>query len=179
MADTTKKKEKKSKELFDKFGEFDSYMELNEAASGQLEQGDIEALKELAVENGIDSYDVEDYIDGVVDELTTVYSAAAGRLDVQKQEIDRISNSMEKMAYNLILTFTRELCGREEMARAVMKKGKRVKAVFDAMKSEASNHKSGNVGISCGTDEQLRRIIRSYYLDSEQQFRDIIKALYE
>ena len=30
-------------ELFEKFGEFDSVEELNRAAAGQLEQGDIEA----------------------------------------------------------------------------------------------------------------------------------------
>ena len=36
------------KEMFDKFGEFDSHTELNEAAAGQLEQKDYEALFELA-----------------------------------------------------------------------------------------------------------------------------------
>lgn len=179
MADTTKKKEKKSKELFDRFGEFNSYKELNLAAEGQLQQGDMEALKELASENGIDKYDVEDYMDGVVDELTTVYSAAAGRLEVQSKEIRAITNALERSAYNLVLMFTREMCNREDMAIAVMRKGKRVKSIFDAMKDEASKHRSGNVGISCGTDEQLRRIIRSYYLDSEQQFKNNIKALYK
>ena len=170
---------KTKKELFDKFGEFDSYKELNEAAAGQLEQGDIEALKELAAENGIDEYDVEDYVDGVISELTTVFSAAAGRLDVQTKEIQEISNVVERSAYTLVMTFTRELCNREDIANAVMKKGKRVKKIFDEMKSEAGKHKTGTIGMSCGTDEQLRRIIRSYYLDEEQQFKDKIKALYE
>lgn len=31
--------------MFDKFGEFDSHTELNEAAAGQLEQGDYGYIK--------------------------------------------------------------------------------------------------------------------------------------
>ena len=47
--------------MFDKFGEFDSAGELNEAAAGQLAQGDLTALYELAEENGIEKPDAEDY----------------------------------------------------------------------------------------------------------------------
>ena len=47
--------------MFDKFGEFDSHTELNEAAVGQLEQKDYEALFELAAENGIDREEAQDY----------------------------------------------------------------------------------------------------------------------
>ncbi|MCR5704480.1 MAG: hypothetical protein K6G85_07640 [Eubacterium sp.] len=176
MANTTKNK---AKELFDKFGEFDSYEELNEAAEGQLKQGDYDALKELAKENGIDPYDVEDYIDGCIHELTTVFSAALGRLDVQQEKIETIKNPIERSAYILILTFTKDLCSGEDMARAVMRKGKRVKDVFDGMKSSASNHKNGNIGMSCGTDEQLRQIIRAYYLQNASEFKKTIEKLYE
>ena len=35
--------------MFDKFGEFDSAGELNEAAAGQLAQGDLTALYELCL----------------------------------------------------------------------------------------------------------------------------------
>lgn len=31
--------------MFDKFGEFDSYEEINRAAKAQLEEGDLEAIK--------------------------------------------------------------------------------------------------------------------------------------
>ena len=75
-------------QLFDKFGEFGSYKELNESAAGLKEEGDFESLKELAKENGIDEYDVEDYIDGVVDELTTPTTAALGRLKVDLEATD-------------------------------------------------------------------------------------------
>ena len=40
--------------MFDKYGEFDSAKELNAAAEGQKAEGDLEALIELAAENGCD-----------------------------------------------------------------------------------------------------------------------------
>ena len=46
--------------MFDKFGEFDSVEELNRAAAGQKEQGDLEALISLAIENGLDKEDAEE-----------------------------------------------------------------------------------------------------------------------
>ena len=73
--------------MFDKFGEFDTYEELNKAAAGQKTQGDIEALKELAAENGFDQDDVEDYVDGVVPELCTATTAALGKLAVEIADI--------------------------------------------------------------------------------------------
>ena len=39
--------------MFERFGEFDSYKELNEAAEGQFNEGDEESLRILAAENGI------------------------------------------------------------------------------------------------------------------------------
>lgn len=171
MADTTK--------LFEKYGEFDSYKELNAAAAGQLEQGDTDALKELAKENGIDEWDVEDYIDGTIDELATVHSAAAGRLAVFEIEIEKKSRE-ERKPYEIILMFTKALCQHDEkLAAAVMKKGKRITEIFNELQNEASKHKKGNVGVSCGTDEQLRQIIRTYFTETESAFKKKIQELYE
>ena len=46
--------------MWDKFGEFDSWEEINKAAEGQKAEGDKEALKELAKENGLED-NAEDY----------------------------------------------------------------------------------------------------------------------
>ena len=43
--------------MFDKFGEFDSYEEINRAAKAQLEEGDLEAIRTIAEENGLDPED--------------------------------------------------------------------------------------------------------------------------
>lgn len=39
--------------MFDKFGEFDSFSEINELAENLLNEGDIESIKVVAKENGI------------------------------------------------------------------------------------------------------------------------------
>lgn len=108
--------------MFDKFGEFDSHMELNEAAAGQKEQGDYEALFELAAENGIDKEDVQDYIDGIAEELATPLMAAFGKLEVEAAEL-KPYEIMEDW-----LSYIRIRCEEDKgMAAAVRKKGKSLK----------------------------------------------------
>ena len=46
--------------LFERFGEFDSVEELNMTAEGLKAEGDLESLKILAVENGLDAADAEE-----------------------------------------------------------------------------------------------------------------------
>lgn len=73
--------------MFEKFGEFDSAEELNRAAAAQKEEGDEEALVNLALENGIDREEAEDYMDDCIDELTTPLSAAVGKLKVEQDHL--------------------------------------------------------------------------------------------
>lgn len=105
--------------MFEKFGEFDSYEEINRAAAAQREEGDEEALIALAVENGIDKEDAEDYMDGCMEELCTAETAALGKITIEKADL-QISG--------VLMDWTEEL---EEMclespglAVAVRKKGK-------------------------------------------------------
>ena len=62
--------------LFERFGEFDSVEELNMTAEGLKEEGDLESLKVLAEENGLDAADAEDYAAGDVEELASKQMAA-------------------------------------------------------------------------------------------------------
>ena len=48
--------------MFDNFGEFDSWEELNRTAEGLKNEGDLDNLKVLAAENGIDEMDMVDYV---------------------------------------------------------------------------------------------------------------------
>lgn len=108
--------------MFDKYGEFDSAEEINEAAKAQLEEGDLKAVMEIALENGIDKEDAEDFIDGVVPELVTPLMAALGKLDVEAKEL-KTYEIMEDW-----LSYIRLQCQEKEtMARAVRKKGKSLK----------------------------------------------------
>lgn len=166
--------------MFDKFGEFDSAEELNLAADGFLKEGDIESLRALAEENGIDFEDAEDYINGDTSRFATAFMAAFGRMEVmKKEEIDKKESPIERMPLRVILAMLQGMCTSEEMAAGVMKKGKRISSIYDAMRSEAEKHKSGSMGVSCGTDHQLCEIIRSYFLESEEELKHKIQSLYE
>ena len=73
--------------LFERFGEFDSVEELNMTAEGLKEEGDLESLKVLAEENGLDAADAEDYANGIVTELANSLLAALGKLKVEVKEL--------------------------------------------------------------------------------------------
>jgi len=73
--------------LFERFGEFDSVEELNMTAEGLKEEGDLESLKVLAVENGLDEADAEDYANGIVTELASDLMAAAGKIAVESKAL--------------------------------------------------------------------------------------------
>lgn len=77
----------KGDSMFDKFGEFDSVEELNRAAAAQKAEGDEEALIALAMENGLDREDAEDYMDGVLEELASPAMAAVGKLKVEAEDL--------------------------------------------------------------------------------------------
>ncbi len=162
--------------MFDKFGEFDSVAELNEAAAGQLAQGDIEALKELAAENGIDEEDVLDYINGETLELASVSMAAYGRLAVEEQNAK--TNKGEEMIARVLFQAARSLCLRPVFCEAVMHKGKRLMDVYKVMREVAGKHKSGNVGVACGTDKELNNIIMAYYMQGKDEAEKVIENMY-
>lgn len=105
--------------MFDKFGEFDSAEELNNAAAAKLAAGDTEAVTALALENGIDREDAEDYIGGTVPELATPKMAAIGKLE--KEAADTGIKGILSDWKNTLLMECRE---NEGFARAVRKKGK-------------------------------------------------------
>ena len=163
--------------MFEKFGEFDSSEELNKAADGLFNEGDLDSLKELAKENGIDEEDAQDYIDGLIEDFSSVTSAAFGRLYVEEQQSK--ANKGEEMVARVLFTMTRGLCTNERFCSAVMRKGKRLMAVYQTMRDVAQKHKIGNVGVSCGTDRELCNLITTYYMQGDEELKKQIEKLYE
>jgi len=105
--------------MFEKFGEFDSYEEINRAAAAQRDEGDEEALIALALENGIDKEDAEAYMDQCIEELCTPVTAALGKLKVEKEEL-KLKGILLDWAEEL-----EEVCMNDSaFAFAVRKKGK-------------------------------------------------------
>ena len=144
--------------MFDKFGEFGSCEELNRAAAGLREEGDWEALKALAEENGIDAADARDYMTMETEIFATPYTAALGRLAVYEKA------SKNPAAANVVIyTMIRSMLEDSHLQMQVMAKGKDPDSIYNAMREEASKARVGNVGIVCGTDRDLRERILHYY----------------
>ena len=98
--------------MFDKFGEFDSAEEINRAAAAQLKEGDLDAIKTIAEENGLDPEDAEDFCTGAIDSLTTPLLAAIGKLEMESKDLG-------------LKNFMIQMCEEDDqMAQAVRKKGK-------------------------------------------------------
>lgn len=108
--------------MFDRFGEFNSVEEINEAAAAQLAEGDTEAIYVIAEENGIDREDAEDFIAGDVPELGNALMAAYGKLKVEAAELKPYEIMEDWLSY--IKVRCREDAA---MAAAVRKKGKSLK----------------------------------------------------
>jgi hypothetical protein len=161
------------------FGEFNDYKELNQAAAGLKAEGDQDSLYKLAEENGLERADVDDYLAGYMEELTTIYTAAFGELVAQeKEDIESKKSLIEKMPLRVIMTMLRGMCTEEEVAVAVKSKGKRVSEIYKAMRAEAEKNKTGSMGVSCGTDRELCEIIREYYLGTKETFQKKLEDLY-
>ncbi len=113
--------------LFEKFGEMDSIEEINRAAEGLKKEGDRESLFALAEENGIEREDAEDYLEDYVTEL--IPNAQTGA--ITKVQLEVRENRKLYEAQDLINDWIGYIKIRatesEEFARAVRKKGKRVK----------------------------------------------------
>ena len=161
--------------MFEKYGEFDSWEELNKAAEGFAEEGDVESLRGLAEENGIDPENADDMMeDG--GPFCTRLEAAMGRLAVEEGEIKR-RPPMEQATKGVILEIVKGMCAdREEMPSLIMHKGKRVSDIYEAMKSEAGKNRSGNQPVCiCGTDRDLQRLALVYYSGTEEAFKKAVE----
>ena len=165
--------------MFDKFGEFESAEELNKAAEGFKKEGDIKSLYELAEENGISKEDVADYMDGYVDKFASEMMAALGRMEVEKKELEKENDTITKSAVYYILLFMDAMLSEPEMQKAIMEKGKSPRKLLEKMKNTARKHAEGNTGVCCGTDKELKDLIKIYYTQSEDELKKKLDSLYK
>lgn len=162
--------------MFEKFGEFDSFEEINRAAAAQLKEGDTEAVLTIAEENGIDKEEAEDFCAGEIGELTTATLAAVGKLNVEAEDLQLKGMMLDWKDY------IAERCLEERtLAIAVRKKGKRLeqcmgeilKAGFQK-KEEISQKIVKAAGlkppiyIGMPGKAEIRKIVEKYYLGEEK-----------
>lgn len=165
-------------QLFEKFGEFDSMEELNMAAEGLKTEGDIESLKALAEENGIDPEDVEDYVDDLtVSLVSNPMQAAYGKLDVEVKANEKLYKDQD-LIKDWIGVVRRKCLEDEAFARAVRSKGKNLKnciagilkwsfkniVYLDEDLIKAAGVSAGKVGLGVPGMGKAESLIEEYYL---------------
>lgn len=105
--------------MFEKYGEFNSAEELNRAAAKKKEEGDLEALIALAIENGLEKEDAEDYMSGFMPDLCNTVMAGVGKLKVESANM-RLEREFEMLEKELEVMCLKN----PEVAAGVRKKGK-------------------------------------------------------
>lgn len=114
--------------MFDKFGELNSYKEINELAENLLNEGDVESLRSMAEENGISEDFVELYVQGELFELCDEMTAALGKIDVECAELQPKEIMEDWVEYLKAQCMENEL-----LAYQVRRKGKSLKGCIAAL----------------------------------------------
>lgn len=163
--------------MFDKFGEMDSYQEINELAENLFNEGDTESLKAMARENGIQNEFVEMYLQGDIPVLCDPLTAAMGKIDVEVAEL-KPKEIMEDW-----VEYLRGQCMENEiLAYQVRKKGKSLKGCIAALLKwsfsnqqqidkdiiKAAGVSTGKVTLGIPGMARAKKIITDYYMGGEK-----------
>lgn len=163
--------------MFEKFGELNSFGELNELAENLFNEGDTESLKAMAKENGIQNEFVQMYLQGDIPVLCDPLTAAMGKIDVEVEEL-KPKEIMEDW-----VEYLRGQCMENEiLAYQVRKKGKSLKGCIAALlKWSFSNRQQidkdiikaagasvYNVTLGIPGMARAKKIITDYYMEGEK-----------
>lgn len=162
--------------MFDKFGEFGSAEELNRAAAAQLKEGDEEAIFAIAKENGIDKEDAEDFIDGLVDELTNPLMAAYGKLAVEKEDL-----KLEGVFLDWVDVITQMCTEDQKFCKAVRARGKRLEGCLGSILRSSFECKvqvCERICVAAGLRKGGRKDPVYMGIPNRSEAREIIKKYY-
>lgn len=163
--------------MFEKFGELNSFGEINELAENLFNEGDTESLKAMAKENGIQNEFVQMYLQGDIPVLCDPLTAAMGKIDVEVAEL-KPQEIMEDW-----VEYLRGQCMENEiLAFQVRKKGKSLKGCIAALlKWSFSNRQQidkdiikaagisvYNVTLGIPGMARAKKIITDYYMEGEK-----------
>ena len=163
--------------MFEKFGELNSFGEINELAENLFNEGDTESLKAMAKENGIQNEFVQMYLQGDIPVLCDPLTAAMGKIDVEVEEL-KPKEIMEDW-----VEYLRGQCMENEiLAYQVRKKGKSLKGCIAALlKWSFSNRQQidkdiikaagisvYNVTLGIPDMARAKKIITDYYMEGEK-----------
>ena len=163
--------------MFEKFGELNSFGEINELAENLFNEGDTESLKAMAKENGIQNEFVQMYLQGDIPVLCDPLTAAMGKIDVEVAEL-KPQEIMEDW-----VEYLRGQCMENEiLAYQVRKKGKSLKGCIAALLKwsfsnqqqidkdiiKAAGVSAGKVTLGIPDMARAKKIIMDYYMGGEK-----------
>ena len=105
--------------MFDTYGEFDSFEEINARADELMNAGVRQGIIDLAKENGIPEEFAQAFINGDIPYLCDAATAAVGKIEIERQE-----TVLEGVLEDWISYIEAECQEDEELARAVRSKKK-------------------------------------------------------
>lgn len=159
--------------MFDKFGEMNSFEEINELADNLFNEGDIISIKVMAIENGISEEQINLYISGDLPALCDPLTAALGKLDIEAKGLN-VKDIMEDW-----IEYIRVQCmDNELLALNVRKKDKSLKYCIAALLSwsfhnqqtiardivKAAGVSAGRVTLGIPGMGRAKKIIKEYYM---------------
>ena len=159
--------------MFDKFGEMDTFGEINELAENLFNEGDTASIKTMAKENGNDKEYVEMYLSGDIPVLCDAMTAALGKIDVEVADL-KPKEIMEDW-----VEYLRGQCMENELlAFNVRKKGKSLKGCIAALLMwsfknqqpidkgiiKAAGVSAGKVTLGIPGMARAKQIITAYYM---------------
>lgn len=110
--------------MFNEFGEFDSYVEINEKADEMFNDVNVdsEMILELAKENGIPEEYAQLYLNAETPYLCDAASAAVGKIEIEREE-----TALEGLLEDWISYIEAECMEDDELAMAVRRRDKSLK----------------------------------------------------
>ena len=163
--------------MFDKFGELDSFKEINELAENLAKEGDTESLKAMAGENGIQKDFMEMYLRGDIPVLCDPLTAALGKIDIEAEEL-----KPEEIMEDWVEYLRGQCMENEILAGQVRKKGKSLKGCIAALLSwsfknqqkidndivKAAGVSGGKVTLGIPGMSRAKKIILDYYMEGKK-----------
>ena len=159
--------------MFDKFGEMNSYKDINELAENLFNEGDMDSIRVMAKENGIPEDFVDMYLEGMIPELCDSTTAAVGKLDVEMKDLKLNGLMLDWVEY------IKGLCMEEMMiAHQVRKMGKTLQGCMaELLKYSFENRisvdkgiikeagiKASRVDFGVPGMAEAKKMIREYYM---------------
>lgn len=148
--------------MFEKFGEFDSYQEINQKAEELFNAGKSDDIFLLAEENGIPKDYAEMYIEGDIPELCDAATAAIGKLDIEMQQDISLDKNINQQQAKIIIDFLKYFAQQENMAINIRRTGKRARKILEEMIATAKAKWKGKEPVVM-TSFDIEKMIRRYY----------------